>query len=54
MKVILLDDRFPECAEMKCECGEEFWVDACTEENLVFNGKALVEVCPACKKVNER
>lgn len=45
-----------EMATMYCPkpCGEVFVVDACTEENMEFNGKELIEKCPKCGAFNEK
>jgi hypothetical protein len=39
------------CAIYRC-CGEEFEVDPSTEENLHFNGKQLIPICPKCKQTH--
>lgn len=39
-------------AEIQCDCGHIFWVDACTQENLWYNEKELVEKCPECGLLN--
>lgn len=50
MKVILTSpDMDPGC-QIECDCGEQFWVDPCGEQNLVFNGKELIPKCPKCGK----
>lgn len=53
MKVILAPLETEPAVQMKCDCGEQFWVDPCGEENLIFNGKRLIEKCPSCGKINE-
>ena len=40
-------------AEVICACGGRFMVDAITGDNLLYNGKELVEQCPKCSCVNE-
>lgn len=38
-------------AYVKCDnCNGEFWIDACTEENLEWSEtkKSLITVCPTC------
>ena len=54
MKVILNPIELEPSVFVECDCGEQFWVDPCGEENLVFNGKCLTEKCPSCGKVNEK
>ena len=39
-------------AGMTCDCGHEFDVDACFQENLWYNGVELVEKCPECGLLN--
>jgi hypothetical protein len=41
-------------AEIKCGCGEEFHVDATTEENLYNLGGELMSHCPACKRIKSK
>jgi hypothetical protein len=52
MKVLEQRDEY---AIMMCDCGHEFDVDACFEENLEWSEtkKSLVAVCPKCKKKDE-
>ena len=54
MKVLLAPDETVPAVLWVCDCGEEFWTDPCGEENLVWNGKELIEKCPKCGKENER
>ena len=57
MKIV---EQRPEMAPytvMECECGEQFGVDPCDEENLVLLphpdfGQALFAKCPNCGKVD--
>jgi hypothetical protein len=44
-----------ECAKMECDCGQQFYVDACLEENLEWSPekKSLIAVCPRCGKRDE-
>ncbi|HXN74911.1 MAG TPA: hypothetical protein VN855_00280, partial [Candidatus Acidoferrum sp.] len=48
MKVILAPPETVPSCKVECDCGEQFWVDPCGEENLVFNGKELIPKCPKC------
>ena len=51
MFVCLNEEQQPDSeALLKCKCcAEEFWVDACTEENLILDKtKKLRAKCPKC------
>jgi phage FluMu protein Com len=54
MKLILAPQEAEPSVKLQCDCGEEFWVDPCGEENLVFNGQCLVAKCPKCGKIEDR
>lgn len=54
MKVILAPPEAEPAVKMKCDCGAEFWTDPAFEENLGFNGKELVAVCPICNKMEQK
>lgn len=50
MKVILAPLECEPAQKVECDCGHKFWVDPCGEENLGFNGKELIPLCPKCGK----
>lgn len=58
MKVILYTIESEPEAKIKCDCGTEFWIDPCGEENLQMMRRPsgrdeLTEVCPTCGKTNQ-
>jgi hypothetical protein len=54
-KVLDMPPEVEPAQRLKCDCGEEFWVDPCGEENLVWSDKrkSLIALCPGCNKINE-
>lgn len=52
-KFEILDWDGPETQAKCLVCGEEFWADATTEENLEFINECLVYKCPNCGVVDE-
>lgn len=59
MRVLIYNKETEPAANIECDCGEEFWVDPCHEENLEMmyrpkrNKEMLTEVCPRCRKTNQ-
>lgn len=51
--MICLDQRGPN-ALILCTNGHTFEVDACVEENLVFDGDELLAKCPECGEVDAK
>lgn len=58
MQVLIYNKETEPDAFIKCECGNDFWVDPCSEENLVmlfrpkYNDVRLTEACPKCFRTN--
>lgn len=59
MKVLIYNRETEPAAHIECDCGEQFWVDPCAEENLKmlhrpkWDATQLTEVCPKCGKTNQ-
>ena len=53
MKVLLYNQETLPSVQMECDCGEVFWVDPSTEENLEYVGRRLLPKCPECGRVDE-
>lgn len=51
MTILFFDHDVP-MARILCDCGEEFEVEPYNEENLVWNGRELVDKCPTCGRIN--